>query len=311
MKKYKYLYACTDEERALCELEMRSFFGFRTKTKELESSIDIDPSRSPFMKGKIEVIFKTETLEHLLEKLHNYTILDSFKVTLISDSKQFTFDERREVEKKAGLAINGIANLQSPDKRLAIMYDQHHFVFGPYVESEPVWFTHQQKPHHYSTALSTRVARAVVNIAVPKIENVKVIDPCCGIGTVLIEALSMGIDITGSDYNPLVMKGLRENILHFGYEPKVQLCEIGEIRAQVDVAIIDMPYNLCSVLSADEKVHIISSAKKIAKKIVFVTIEPLDEVLEQVGLTIIDRCTVKKGKTFTREVIICEHSKIE
>lgn len=81
------------------------------------------------------------------------------------------------------------------------------WIFGDYVEGESVWFRHQQKPNHYSTALSTRVARAVVNIAIPDPNGVKVIDPCCGIGTVLVESLSMGIDIVGSDNNPVILAG--------------------------------------------------------------------------------------------------------
>ncbi|GAA3334615.1 hypothetical protein GCM10020331_103270 [Ectobacillus funiculus] len=73
----------------------------------------------------------------------------------------------------------------------------------------------EKKPHSYSTSLSTRVARAVANIAVPDPTGIKAIDPCCGIGTVLVEALSMGINIVGSDINPLVLPGARENIAHF------------------------------------------------------------------------------------------------
>ena len=89
------------------------------------------------------------------------------------------------------------------------------WIFGDYVKSEAVWYRHQKKPHGYSTALNTRVARAVVNIAIPNPSNIKAIDPCCGIGTVLVEARSMGINIVGSDRNHLILPGAREtsNIL--------------------------------------------------------------------------------------------------
>ena len=75
-----------------------------------------------------------------------------------------------------------------------------------------------QKPEMYSTALSTRDARAIVNIAAPFPEGLKIIDPCCGIGTVLVEAMSMGIAIEGRDVNKRVVWGSRINLRHFGFE---------------------------------------------------------------------------------------------
>src|SRR5690606_12520200 len=136
------------------------------------------------------------------------------------------------------------------------------------------------------------VARAVVNIAVPDPEGKKVIDPCCGIGTVLVEALSMGIDIIGSDHNPLVMKEARENISHFGLNGSVLLQDIRDVSGSYDVAIIDMPYNLCSVITADEKLEMLQSARGFSKKMVVVTVEQLDTIIEQAGFKIVDSCVI-------------------
>ncbi|WP_192892969.1 TRM11 family SAM-dependent methyltransferase [Planococcus salinus] len=65
------------------------------------------------------------------------------------------------------------------------------------------------------------MARAVANIAVSEPAGVKAIDPCCGIQTKLVEALSMGIDIVRRDINPIVIHGSRENIAYFGLTGKV------------------------------------------------------------------------------------------
>uniref|UniRef100_UPI0038B618DE TRM11 family SAM-dependent methyltransferase n=1 Tax=Siminovitchia acidinfaciens TaxID=2321395 RepID=UPI0038B618DE len=125
------------------------------------------------------------------------------------------------------------------------------WIFDEYVKSESVWHRHQQKPHSYSTALNTRVARAVANIAVPEPSGIKAIDPCCGIGTVLVEALSMGIDIVGSDKNPLILDGVRENIAYFGLSGKVTFTDIRDVTSHYDVAIIDLPYNLCCAITPE------------------------------------------------------------
>lgn len=148
------------------------------------------------------------------------------------------------------------------------------------------------------------MARAVANIAIPNPRGIKAIDPCCGIGTVLVETLSMGMDIVGSDRNPLVLGGARENIAHFGLSGEVTLKDIRDVTDQYDVAIIDLPYNLCSVITPEEQTEMLQSARRFAKKVVVVTVEPIDEILLKVGFAIIDRAVVKKG-SFTREVIVC------
>ncbi|MCD8502011.1 MAG: methyltransferase domain-containing protein [Bacillaceae bacterium] len=274
--------------------------------KALKSPVLVDPSRSPFMKERIDVLFEEHTLEDLYKKIVGLRVEDPFKVMFVKGEKnEIEFAKRKSIERKVGMAIKGIADLKDPNTVFAVTSHNGQWVFGKYTKSRSVWFQHQSKPHNYSTALSTRVARAVVNIGVPDPTGLNVIDPCCGIGTVLIEALSMGIKIVGSDYNPLVMRGVRENIAHFGYQCNVILADIRSVEGNYDVAIIDMPYNLCSVLSSEEQLEMLQQARQFAKRVVIVTVDPLDAIIEQSQFCIIDRCISKKS-AFTRHIIMCE-----
>ncbi|MFO1442227.1 RsmD family RNA methyltransferase [Bacillus sp. Bva_UNVM-123] len=289
---------------------MRSLFGVEPQAGIVESHVKIDPSRSPFMKERISVLYEEESLQNLLKKVTALQITgETFKVIYVkngrpSKTEKVEFGERRAIEKEIGLHMNGVANLQHPDRLFGVIVVNGRWVFGDYVKSESVWLRHQQRPHSYSTALNTRVARAVVNIAIPNPNGIKAIDPCCGIGTVLVEALSMGIDIVGSDKNPLILAGTRENIAHFGLNGEVKLKDIREITNDYDVAIIDLPYNLCSVITPEEQTEMLQSARRFAKKVVVVTVEPIDEILLKVGFVMIDRSVIKKG-SFARELIVC------
>ncbi|KHF38175.1 TRM11 family SAM-dependent methyltransferase [Halalkalibacter okhensis] len=307
---YLYTYSCNEDERDLRNLEMRSFFGSDTIKAVLISKEKIDPSRSPFMKGRIDIIFKARTVEELAKQLDGLEIDKPFKVVFVknpdhSNEEAVRFKMRREIERSIGLKIKGEVDLIYPSMLFGIMKVEGEWLFGRYYKSKAVWLHHQNKPHQYSTALSTRVARAVVNIAVPNSTGIKMIDPCCGIGTVLVEALSMGIQIIGRDINPLVLPGTRENIAHFGFHTEVTLGDINDVTGSYDVAIIDMPYNLCSVITSKEKLEMIQSARRFSKKVVIVTIEPMDSVIEAAGFEIVDRCVAKKG-TFLREVLVCQ-----
>ncbi|WLR50819.1 RNA methyltransferase [Bacillus tianshenii] len=293
---------------------MRSLFGMDSNGGLLESTRKIDPSRSPFIKERLDVVVKGDSLQELIDRVGRLPASEAtFKVRLIQSSElgsheKIRFQERRKIEREVGLHIPGTADLHQPDQLFGVIKMDGSWVFGPYIESEPVWLQHQWKPQSYSTALSTRVARAVGNIAVPDPTGVKAIDPCCGNGTVLVEALSMGIDIVGSDLNPLIIEGVRENIAYFGLEGEVELRDIREVTNDYDAAIIDMPYNLCSEITPTQQLEILESARRFASKLVVVTIEPIDSIIERAGFTIVDRCIVRKRRVgpFAREIIVCE-----
>lgn len=306
-----YTYAFREEEESLCRLEMRSFFGFDHHSSNIESSVDIHPSRSPFMKERIEVMYEGAHIEDINSKLADIRLEDlTYKVRYVKNgdiekSSELKFEQRRKVEREIGLHIPGEPDLLNPDVLFGIMYVNGRWVFGKYVKSEAVWLQHQKKPHSYSTALSTRVARAVANIAVPNPINIKAIDPCCGIGTVLVEARSMGINIVGSDRNYLVLPGARENLAHFSLEAQVTRKDIRDITDRYDVAIIDMPYNLCSVLTKEDQLEMLQSARRFSNKVIVITIEAIDTILEEAGFILKDRAIAKKGH-FERHVIVCK-----
>ncbi|WP_255551434.1 methyltransferase domain-containing protein [Sporosarcina sp. E16_8] len=307
-----YTYTQHTDEHDLCMLEMRSFFGFDVTSTVLRSSIKIDPSRSAFMKERLDIMYEGDSLEVISQQVEQYDLGDStFRVvslntTDLDSTKKIGHPERRKIEREIGLRINGTPDLVNPpDNTFGIVLLDGKWYFGKHVESESVWFLHQKKPHMYSTALSTRVARAVANIAIPHPKGVRAIDPCCGIGTVLVEALSMGINIVGRDINPRVVLGSRKNIAHFGLEGTVDIGPIAEVVDDYDVAIIDMPYNLFTHITPEAQLEILKEARRFTKKVIVVTIETIDHMVEEAGFVITDRCVAKKGH-FIRQVLVCE-----
>ncbi|GAF63193.1 hypothetical protein BTS2_0084 [Bacillus sp. TS-2] len=307
-KGYVYMYSCHEDEKELKRLEMRALFEKEEPSSLLESSIKINPSRSPFIRGRLDIVFKEKSFADLEKIIKGYKITTSFKIIVYRREEppfKIHFQERRRMERALGESIKGEVDLQNPEVNWLLINDEDAWYFGPWTESEPMWLLHKKKPKMYSTALSTRVARSIVNIALPQIENRTAIDPCCGIGTVLVEALSMGVNIIGSDRNPLAVIGARENIEHFGYSTDVKIQDLNTITSSFDVAILDMPYNLCSVLPEQEKINLLSRLKNVSEKAVIITVEPLERQLIDLGFDIVDRGTVRKSQ-FKREIFVCK-----
>lgn len=321
---YLYSFICHEEERGLCELEARRLLDLPASFKMKAglcvagSMREIDVDRSPFMKHRMQIWHEAASRDELEQYALHIDLKDaSFKITVwdaasneteahsSTENKQPTSKaEKQELAKQIGQRIKGTVDLKSPRLEIGIAYWLGKWYIGAMQANTVVWQQHHSKPRQYSTALSTRMARAIVNIAVPSPAGIQAIDPCCGIGTVLLEAASMGIAVSGREINPLAAQGARENLAYFHYDVQVVLGDMRDIKEKFDVAIIDMPYNLCSVLPMDDKLSMLRHARQFAEQLVIVTVEPLDQELLAAGFQITDRCAVSKGK-FRREILCC------
>ncbi|MGO4269717.1 TRM11 family methyltransferase [Paenibacillus sp. TAF58] len=224
-----YVYACHEDEQALCQLELRTLLGADAVlgARHAVSARQVEPSRSPFLKLRLDVLFEAGSLPELASLVETLNVQGStFKVAFAETDAAVSTDRQREVAREIGRHLRGKAEMRRPEQWFAVTELGGRWLFGHCSYGEAVWLQHQQKPQNYSTALSTRVARAVVNIGVPIVAGTKAIDPCCGIGTVLVEAMSMGIDIVGCDINPLAVRGARVNLEHFGMPNVVSIADM-------------------------------------------------------------------------------------
>ncbi|GGN99335.1 TRM11 family SAM-dependent methyltransferase [Saccharibacillus kuerlensis] len=301
---YLYDFACHEEERPLCEMELRTLFDSAPCEKFIVSNRRMDPSRSPFVHGRLAVEAAEDSLKGMAEAASRLELDgQTFKLRYIAADGTADYTERRRVERIIGAHFRGRADMKTPQRLYGIAYVKGIWLLGAYKESEAVWLYHNEKPRQYSTALGTRMARAVVNIAVPQPEGVTAVDPCCGIGTVLIEAKSMGIQMDGFDLNPLAAIGARENLTHFGLPGTVGVADMRTLQGKYDALVLDLPYNLCSVLTTDERFEMLLGARRLADRCLIVATEDIETELEAADFFVSDRCVVRKGR-FARYIFL-------
>jgi tRNA G10 N-methylase Trm11 len=304
-ERFLYTFACHEDEIPLCRLEQRILFAAETNQSYLLSPRRINVSRSPFVKHRLEIMYEAYSLQELVSLVEEIQLQDAtFKVVYIEADKKPDYQEQREIEREIGLHIRGKAEMREPKRLFGVTQLSGRWLFGGCTKNQAVWLQHNEKPQSYSTALSTRVARAIANIAVPEPAGIKAIDPCCGVGTVVIEALSMGIDIAGYDINPLAVRGARANLAYFGLPSSVAIGDVRSLSGSYNAAILDLPYNLCSKLSQEERRDMLFSVRRLASKAVVIATEPLDEALTESGFKIVDQCVVFKSR-FARYMFVC------
>lgn len=305
MQNYLYILSSKKEYDHLCAMEMRSIFGINTPKNHHFSNKLVDPSRSAFFKGRVDILYVDTDIESLEQRL----LLDdlTFKKYKITFPKydEVGYQERLTLLRRLGFAITGDYAMKDPIDELILTKIDGLWIFGQFRRNPNHHLARKHKPNNYSNALDTTLAQALINIAINNNFDSKLIDPCCGIGTVLIEGRKLGVDITGYEINPLVKNKCNENLSHFGLNPDVKKTDMLTTTKHFDVAILDLPYGQFSFITKEEQIALLKKTKDISDKSVIVTMDDMSELLKEVGFELLDTCEIKKSNAFSRYVTVC------
>jgi predicted RNA methylase len=312
MHKNSYIYSFNynNNESDLCKLESRHVFNKEEKDKLLYSDIKAEPSSSAFIKKRVDIISFSEDYSTLLNEIKKENIcIEGFKAEyLVLDGDTTEYAERLKKLKDIGYCIEGTPDYYSPTITYALCYYKGIWCFGILIKNNFAWHKHNEKPCSYSNSIGVNIAKALVNIAAKADKEKKLLDACCGVGTIMLEACFAGYNIEGCDINYKVYKHARENISHFNYTANIYRSDIKDISKRYEAAIIDLPYNLYSYATDNHILHIIESTAEITNRLVIVSTSDITNLISNTGLRISDYCSVSKiGKAnFTRKIWVCE-----
>lgn len=312
MKPIQYIYNVNYDihETSLCALEVKALFNHELKDKVFLSNLSVNPSISPFLKNRFEVLYKAESFDEIVAYVASKKIdTPDFMVKYIQlEQDDPHFKNRRVLCKEVGLLFISYASYENPKVIYAITYYNNHCYLGILTENDGLWREHNNRPHSYSSSLGIHLAKALTNIAGNGDFTKSMVDPCCGVGTVLLEAVYAGYDIKGWEIVSKVAEHAKNNLAHFDYHDIVSQGDIQDIKQSFDVSIIDLPYGILSKTVEETQTLIIRNAKRISNKIVLVSSDDITEKILNEGLTIIDSCEVRKNRNhhFVRYVWVCQ-----
>lgn len=308
--KYIYTYRYDFTESELSKLESKCLFNKREENKQLFSDVKVDPSISAFIKSRLDVVSYSKNYAVLIDQIKKENIrTDGFKVEyLLLEGDTTRNKERLQKLKDVGYCIDTYPDYYNPSVIYGICFHDQTWYFGILIKNNFDWQKHKQKPYSYSNSIKMNIAKALVNIATASDQEKTLLDGCCGVGTIMLEACFAGHRIEGCDISWKTCKNARENLSHFNYTAQVYCSNIKDIRNQYDAVILDLPYNLYTAVTNDEILQIIDSSAIISNRIVIVSIADISDLINTSGLHLSDHCIVsKRGKAnFTRRVWVCD-----
>lgn len=307
MFKYLYVYNYSPHEKDLCEMEFRCIFHEKMKSKYHITTQDFDYTRSGYIRGKLKILYENSCFDeivHFIEQ-QNYCFYDFKVIYLKNEITHVPYRESLEKCKKIALPIAGSVNMHHPQIILALTKINQIWYFGIY-ENNMIWNQHQDKPYSYSHSLALKDARAVMNIALGNDLFKTVVDPCCGIGTVVLEGLSMKANIVGFDINKYVAYQARLNLEHYGYNPLlIQRMDMKELKQTYDVCILDIPYGVYSPFTYQQQCELLEKTREIAGELVLISHISMNDKLIEIGYHIENQATIQKG-SFQRYITYCK-----
>ena len=220
---------------------------------------------------------------------------------------------QKEFERMIGTMIAGPVSLKNPEVEYRAILSEDRCYFGK------VLFTFDRgsfdarnpgkRDFFHPGVMMPRMARTLVNIAGVQQGDI-MLDPFCGTGGILIEADLLGARAIGSDFDPLMVLGSRQNIpesdLMLADATHLPFCD-----HTVDAVVTDFPYGQSVCIRKSDTMDTlygdaldeIRRVLKTGKRAVVVTHRDISPIAAEY-FTVVQRHEQRVHKSLTRRILV-------
>ena len=295
------------DRHGLIAAECRSLTGGTPDEDGIADCDTIDlVARAAYVQKGLDVIASAGSFDALVAAVAAKEFpADDFRIDLHDPSGRIGRSTQEAATALADVIPFG-PNLRQPRHRFIVAASADRVLFGEVVaETDASYRSHDSKPWTTSSSLDGRFARALVNL-VPTARSV--LDPCCGAGSIVLEAAALGLDAHGVDWKPAMVGMTRENLAHFGYAATVVHADSRLHHQVVDAIVTDLPYG--HAIEADEPTirAILERGAELAPEAVYVARADITLWLRAAGYSEVEVCTVRKRAGFTRWVHVARRA---
>lgn len=222
---------------------------------------------------------------------------------------------QREFEELIGTMISGPVDLKSPKEEYRAILSEDRCYFGRLLFTIDRGLYEKRNPgkrvFFHPGVMMPRMARALVNISCSSPGDL-LLDPFCGTGGTLIEAEMLKIDAIGSDCDPLIIDGSRQNV-HAGTLMVADVTSLPLRDASVDAVVTDFPYGQSvSIRKEDTMERLYDDALGELRRVlrrggraVVVTHKDISEIAAR-HMGIVQRHEQRVHKSLTRKILVLE-----
>lgn len=223
---------------------------------------------------------------------------------------------QREFERLIGTMISGPVSLDTPVEEYRAILSEDRCYFGKVVFKIDRGAYDIRNPgkreFFHPGVMMPRTARTLINITCSH-RGDRVLDPFCGTGGILIEAEMLGMQLLGSDFDPMMVCGSLQNV----DRADLMLADATHLplgNHSMDAVVTDFPYgqSVC-IKKNDTMANLYADALreihrvlKFGRRAVIVTHKDISAIAEQ-HMTILQRHEQRVHKSLTRRILVLTH----
>lgn len=290
-----YTLAAHEPDLALAQAELRALTGAEATGRLAQSTCACDISRSVYVEACGELIAEAASLEQLCGQVLEHELgAPGFRVEVRRLGK-VEGPGSQEVACQVATVLRGDPDLEQPRARFLVVATPARWQLARVISwTDRGYHRQEARPVNFSFSLHIRHARALVNlVAAP---GDRLLDPCCGIGTCVVEALHMGVEARGVDINRHAVRMARQNLAFFGLPECIEHGDARTVAGLYDAAVIDLPYGRTSHPEPGLYAGIVNNAARRVFRMAVVAAEPLDSLAGELGLRVLGEAVVAKGQ---------------
>lgn len=260
--------------------------------------------RAAFTQTALSVLAEATSLDELIGAVARADFdAERFRIDVHDPSNRIGLDSSEVASRLADVIDTG-PDLRDPLHRfvVAATADRVRFAAVDGV-TDAGYRRHESKPWTTSSSLDPRFSRGLVNL-VPDARSI--IDPCCGAGSIVLEAASLDLGAVGVDWKNAMAGMTRENLAHFGYDTRpdvgVERADARDVDIRADAVVTDLPYGHAIERDDASVREILRHCTSLAPLGVFVAQHDICDWLSEAGHHVLAVHTVVKRRGFTRHV---------
>ena len=221
----------------------------------------------------------------------------------------------QEFERLIGTMIKGPVDLSAPETEYRAIISGDRCYFGKVLQAIDRGGYDKRNPgkraFFHPGVMMPRMARALVNISCVQPKN-RLLDPFCGTGGILIEAILLGIDTIGSDFDPVMVSGSKKNVKE-GAMLIADATRLPLDDGSVDAVVTDLPYGQSVSIKKDDSLEQLYNDTLLelcrvlrkGKRAVIVTHKDISDIAER-HMHVVQQHEQRVHKSLTRRVVVLE-----
>jgi len=259
----------------------------------------VDVGRSAYVSECCRLLAAADTLEELLRASEKLAMrMERFRIRARKELQVHAPDSQ-DIECALADTISGSPDLSHPVVELVAWGHPDGWLLGELVSrTHGGWRGHEQRPFQYSSALPPRIARAMVNLVTAPGD--RLIDPCCGSGTALVEAGYMGMEPFGWEINRNVAEQCAVNLCHHGQAAWMIVGDGRTARGSWDGAVLDLPYGITNDRIEDVCAGLVEHALEVARLVAVVTVDEIDGLIDTGRVEMLGAASIYKNSLHRR-----------